>query len=155
MAPNIGQPISNTAVPVDRMDCSNTYTEDQLIPLYGMIGKLQGLVDDRIHLHQAAGTTKVGFNVYCDHKLAHQLGLVNYSRTTGFRSLQVPSSRSPDPQTEVRGRLWEEEGKKRANKALELWRSKQPSRKSDKEKAGVSSPQSGKEGSYEKTAQVR
>ena len=40
--------------------------------------------------------------------------------------------------------MWEEEGKKRANKALEFWRSKQPSRKSDKEKAGVSSPQSGR-----------
>ena len=78
LAPNLGQPLSNTAVPVDRMDCSNTYTEDQLIPLYGMIGKLQGLVDDRIHLQQAAGTTKVGYNAYYDHKLAHQLGLANY-----------------------------------------------------------------------------
>ena len=57
LAPNLGQPLSNTAVPVDRMDCSNTYTEDQLIPLYGMIGKLQGLMDDHIHLQQAAGTT--------------------------------------------------------------------------------------------------
>ena len=63
---------------------------------------------------------------------------------TGFRSPQAPSGRSPDPQTEVRGRLWEEEGKKRTNKALEFWRTKQLSRKSDKEKAGLSTPQSGR-----------
>ena len=63
------------------MDCSNTYTEGQLAPLFGMIGKLQGLVDDHIHLQQAAGTTKVGYNAYYNHKLAQQLGLANYSGT--------------------------------------------------------------------------
>ena len=46
-----------------------------------MLGKLQGLVDDHIHLQQAAGTTKVGYNAYYDHKLAQQLGLANYSGT--------------------------------------------------------------------------
>ena len=63
------------------MDCSNTYTEGWLAPLFGMLGKLQGLVDDHIHLQQAAGTTKVSYNAYYDHKLAQQLGLANYSGT--------------------------------------------------------------------------
>ena len=76
---NVGQPISNTAGAGERMDCSNTYTEGQLTPLFSTLGKLQGLVDDHIHLQQAAGTTKVGYNAYYDHKLAHQLGLANYS----------------------------------------------------------------------------
>ena len=38
LAPNLGQPLSNTAGAGDRMDCSNTYTEGQLAPLFGMIG---------------------------------------------------------------------------------------------------------------------
>ena len=81
LASNVNQPISNTAGAREQMDCSNTYTEGKLAPLFGMLRKLQCLVDDRIHLQQAAGTTKVGYNSYYDHKLAQQLGLANYSGT--------------------------------------------------------------------------
>ena len=63
------------------MDCSNVYTEEQLAPLFGMLGKLQRLVDDQIHLQQAAGTTKVGYNAYYDHKLSQINRLANYSGT--------------------------------------------------------------------------
>ena len=38
-------------------------------------------MDDHIHLQQAAGTTKVGYNAYYDHKLAQINGLANYSGT--------------------------------------------------------------------------
>ena len=51
------------------------------MPLFSMIWKIQRFVDDRIHLQQAAGTTKVGYNAYYDHKLAQIIGLANYSGT--------------------------------------------------------------------------
>ena len=63
------------------MDCSNTYTEDQLTHLFSMLGKLQRLVDDHIHLWKAAGTTKGDYNAYYDHKLTQTIGLANYSGT--------------------------------------------------------------------------
>ena len=63
---------------------------------------------------------------------------------TGFRSPQAPSCRSPEPHTEVRGRLWQEGEKKRTNKALEFWRSRHHSRNSDKEGSGPRTPQSGR-----------
>ena len=40
--------------------------------------------------------------------------------------------------------MWEEEGRKRTNKALEFWKSKQLSRSSEKEKAGLSASQGGR-----------
>ena len=63
---------------------------------------------------------------------------------TGFRSPQAPSCRSPEPHTEVRGRLWQEGAKKRTNKALEFWMSRQHSRSSEKEKTGPSTSQGGR-----------
>ena len=71
------------------MDCSNTYTEEQLAPLIVMLGKLHCLVDDCIHLQQAAGTTKVGYNAYYDYKLASVQGLTNYSGTWADREFWV------------------------------------------------------------------
>ena len=43
-----------------------------------MIGKLHCLVDNHIHLQQAAGTTMVGYNTYYTHKIAQPDGLVKY-----------------------------------------------------------------------------
>ena len=36
-------------------------------------------MDNRVHLQKAAGTTKVGYNAYYDHKLAHVQGLTDFS----------------------------------------------------------------------------
>ena len=44
-----------------------------------MIGKLHCLVDNCIHLQQAAGTAMVGYNAYYNHKLAQPDGLAKYS----------------------------------------------------------------------------
>ena len=60
---------------------------------------------------------------------------------TDCRAPQSPSSRSPGPSTEVRGRLWAARGRKRTNKALELWMSRQQNRNSEKEKTGPSGSQ--------------
>ena len=60
------------------LDSSVVYTEEELSPLFQMIGKLHCLMDDHIHLQQAAGTTKVGYNTYYDHKLDSIQGLTNY-----------------------------------------------------------------------------
>ena len=68
------------------LDSSNVYTEEELSPLFWMLGKLHCLVDDHIHLQQAAGTTKVDYNAYYDHKLALIQGLKNYSGTRWIRS---------------------------------------------------------------------
>merc|ERR1712121_254135 len=45
-----------------------TYTEEQLMPLIGMVWKLARFVDDRVHVQQAAGTTRVGYNTFYDYK---------------------------------------------------------------------------------------
>ena len=50
-----------------------------------MIWKIVRFIDDRIHLQQAAGTTKVGYNSFYDHKLAQINGLHNYSGTRADR----------------------------------------------------------------------
>ena len=52
---------------------------EQIAPLLEKIGRLHCLVDNCIHLQQAAGTTMVGYNTYYDHKLAQPDGLEKYS----------------------------------------------------------------------------
>ena len=80
LALNFSRPLSaNVSVAGEHMDCSNVYTEEQLAPLFRILGKLHCLVDDHIHMQQAAGTTKVGYNAYYDFKLASVQGLTNYS----------------------------------------------------------------------------
>ena len=52
-------------------DPTNCFTlGDQIAPLLEKLGKLHCLVDNRIHMQQAAGTTKVSYNAYYNHKLA-------------------------------------------------------------------------------------
>ena len=85
LVPLVGQPILNSADFELRVDNSKFYSEDQLAPLIGMIWKVVRFVDDRIHLQQAAGTTKVGYNSFYDHKLAQIHGLHNYSGTMADR----------------------------------------------------------------------
>ena len=67
------------------MDNSKFYSKDQLAPLISMIWKVVRFVDDHIHLQQAAGTTKIGYNVYYENKLAQIHGLHNHSGTKADR----------------------------------------------------------------------
>ena len=60
------------------LDSSVSYAEEELQPLVWLLGKLHCLVYNRVHLQQAAGTTKVGYNAYYDHKLAHVQGLTDF-----------------------------------------------------------------------------
>merc|ERR1711989_289557 len=50
-----------------------------------MIWKVGRFVDDRVHLQQAAGNTRVGYNSLYNHKLAQINGLHNYSGTRADR----------------------------------------------------------------------
>ena len=68
-----------------RVDSSKFYSEDELAPLIGMIWKVVRFVDDHVHLQQAAGTMKVGYNLFYDHKLAKIHGLHNFSGTKADR----------------------------------------------------------------------
>ena len=67
------------------MDKSRTYTEDQLVPLIGMIWKVVRFVDDRVHMQQAAASTKVGYNVFYDYKLYQINGNQDFSGTKADR----------------------------------------------------------------------
>ena len=62
--------IPNLASNQIEMDSSNTFMEDDVHPLYLLLGKLHYLVDDHIHIQHTAGTTKVGYNAYYEHKMA-------------------------------------------------------------------------------------
>ena len=68
-----------------RVDKSRTYTEDQLVPLIGMIWKVVRFVDDCVHLQQAAAVTKVGYNVFYDYKLYQINGNQDFSGTKADR----------------------------------------------------------------------
>ena len=78
------------------MDCSKVYTEELLAPLLGMIGNLHCLVDNHIHLQQAAGTTKVGYCAYYDHNLAQTNGLENYSGTRADKEFFAHNQRDTE-----------------------------------------------------------
>ena len=85
LAPLVGQPILNLANFELWVDNSKFYSEDQLAPLIGMIWKVVRFVDDRVHLQQAAGVTKVGYNVFYDYKLAQINGNQDFSGTKADR----------------------------------------------------------------------
>ena len=61
------------------MESSEVYTEEDLRPLYLLLGKLHCLVDDCVHIQQTAGTTKVGYNAYYEFKMAQENGLDSFS----------------------------------------------------------------------------
>ena len=81
MTLQVCQPLSANAykaeVSGEPTNCSTL--GDQIAPLLEKLGKLHCLVDNRIHLQQAAGTTMVGYNAYYNHKLAQPDGLAKYS----------------------------------------------------------------------------
>ena len=51
---------------------------DILSPLLEKIGGLHCLVDNHVHLQQSAGTSKVGYKAFYDHKLNHSNGMRHY-----------------------------------------------------------------------------
>ena len=51
---------------------------EQIAPLLAKIRRLHSLVDNSIHLQQAAGTSVVGYNAFYTHKIAQPDGLKNY-----------------------------------------------------------------------------
>ena len=51
---------------------------EQIAPLLGKIGRLHSLVDNHIHLQQAAGTSVVGYNAFYTHKIVQPDGLKHY-----------------------------------------------------------------------------
>ena len=61
------------------MDSFKVYSEEDLQPLYGLLGNLFCLVDDSIHMQQCAGETKVGYNACYEHKMAQKNGLSGFS----------------------------------------------------------------------------
>ena len=80
LALNFSQPLPGGAADAEmELDSLNSFTEEELQPLLWLPRKLHCLVDDRVHLQQAAGTTKVGYNAYYDHKLAQIQSLTNLS----------------------------------------------------------------------------
>ena len=85
---------SGAGVPEEPMDCSEEDSSTQQIaPLFEMIGRLHCLVDNHIHLQQAAGTTKVGYNAYYSHKTAQLNGLSNYGGTRATRGFLIHDHR--------------------------------------------------------------
>ena len=50
-------------------------------------------MDDRIHLQQAAGATKVGYNAFYKHELAQIHGLHNYSGSKADREYWAQNTR--------------------------------------------------------------
>ena len=64
LAPLVGQPLLNVTDLELRVDKSRKYAEQQLVPMIGMVWKLARFVDDRIHVQQATGSTKVWYNTF-------------------------------------------------------------------------------------------
>ena len=58
-----------------------------------MIWKVVRFVDDRIHLQQAAGATKVGYNTFYEHKLAQINGVHHFSGSKADRKYWTQNTR--------------------------------------------------------------
>ena len=61
-----------------------------------MILKVVRFMDHRIHLQQAAGATKVGYNVFYKHNLAQIHGLHNYSGSKADREYWAQNTREAE-----------------------------------------------------------
>ena len=96
LAPLVGQPILNAADFELRVDHSKFYLEGQLAPLICMIWKVVRFVDDRIHLQQAAGATKVGYNAFYEHELAQINGVHHFSGSKADREYWSQNTRDAE-----------------------------------------------------------
>ena len=79
-----------------RVDHSKFYSEGQLAPLICMIWKVVRFVDDRIHLQQAAGATKVGYNAFYEHELAQINGVHHFSGSKADREYWSQNTRDAE-----------------------------------------------------------
>ena len=61
-----------------------------------MIWKVVRFVDDRIHLQQAAGASKDGYNKFYKHKLAQIHGLHSYSGSKADREYWAQNTRDAE-----------------------------------------------------------
>ena len=96
LAPLVGQPVLNAADFELRVDHSKFYSEGQLAPLICMIWKIVRFVDDRIHLQQAAGSTKVGYNAFYEHELAQINGAHHFSGSKADREYWSQNTRDAE-----------------------------------------------------------
>ena len=96
LAPLVGQPILNAADFELQVDHSKSYLEGQLAPLICMIWKVVRFVDDRIHLQQAAGATKVGYNAFYEHELAQINGVHHFSGSKADREYWSQNTRDAE-----------------------------------------------------------
>ena len=93
LAPLVGQPILNAADFELRVDHSKFYLEGHPAPLIYMIWKIVRFVDDRIHLQQAAGSTKVGYNAFYEHEMAQINGAHHFSGSKADREYWSQNTR--------------------------------------------------------------
>ena len=93
LAPLVGHQILNAADFELWVDHSKFYLEGQLAPLIGMIWKVVRFVDDQIHLQQAAGATKVGYNLFYKHELTQNNGVHNFSGSKADREFWSQDTR--------------------------------------------------------------
>ena len=61
-----------------------------------MIWKVVLFVDDRIHLQQAAGATKVGYNAFYEHELAQINGVHHFSGSKADREYWTQNTRDAE-----------------------------------------------------------
>ena len=69
---------------------------DILSPLLEKIGGLHCLVDNRVHLQQSAGTSKVGYNAFYTHKHSHSNGLKHYGCTRASEEILAKDREETD-----------------------------------------------------------
>ena len=96
LAPLVGQPVLNAADFELQVDPTKFYLEAQLAPLICMVWKVVRFVDDRIHLQQAAGATKVGYNAFYEHELAQINGAHHFSGSKADREYWTQNTRDAE-----------------------------------------------------------
>lgn len=72
------QPPSNTSSEAGASGEPRSTLGLHIAPLLAKIGRLHSLVDNRIHLQQAAGTSVVGYYAFYTHKIVQPDGLKHY-----------------------------------------------------------------------------
>merc|ERR1712121_368205 len=85
LAPLVGQLLLNVTDLELQVDNSCKYDENQLVPMIGMVWKLARFVDDRIHVQQAAGASRVGYTQFYEYKNYQTYGNEKFSGSKADR----------------------------------------------------------------------
>ena len=92
---------------------------DILSPLITKIGRLHCLVDNRVHLHQSAGMSSVGYNAFYTHKNSLNQGLKNYGgnarASEGFLAQDQKDTEAAVWNAKARQKLLSSKRKRQAN----------------------------------------